>query len=152
MGTLATSFPRLLGHRLPSLRTAISARRRHGAHLPPPSVRSVPPSRLTALPSAQAQAGRWRAGGGCRSGAAPRSRSASRGVSQCSHVWRREAAGRAWSAAPSVRRRRRRTRGGGGHPCRRAGISAADTQPSGGGGRPVAPFPRGLWRERAVPT
>lgn len=82
-----------------------------------------PPGRLTALPSAQAQAGTR---GGGRSGDAPRPRSASRAVSQCSHVWRREAARRARSAAPSVRRRRR-TSGGGGHSCRRAGISAADS-------------------------
>lgn len=47
--------------------------------------------------------------------------------------------------------RRRRTSGGGGHSYRRPGISAADTEPSGGAGRPVALFPRGLRWERAVP-
>lgn len=102
----------------------------------PPRFRAAPraPFRLPP-PAAQAArspdgaalgAGAGRDAGGGRSGDAPRPRSASRAVSQCSHVWRREAARRARSAAPSVRRRRR-TSGGGGHSCRRAGISAADS-------------------------
>lgn len=41
--------------------------------------------------------------------------------------------------------RRRRTSGGGGHSCRRPGISAADTEARGGGGRPTRrPLSRGV--------
>lgn len=109
-----------------------------------------PPGRLTALPTAQAQAGTRGRGGG-RSGDAPRPRSASRAVSQCSHVWRREAARRARSAAPSVRRRRRRAAAAGIHVGGQGLARRTASREEGAADRAVSPFPRGLRRERAVP-
>lgn len=101
-----------------------------------------PPGRLTALPTAQAQAGtRGRGGGPERRRAAPSLRVPG-GVSVQPCLAAR--GGEAGSVGGALCEAAAAESGGGGHSCRRAGISAADGEPRGGGGRPSRlPLPTG---------